>query len=327
MLVLVATALGIGSVQEALGGRSMASWWTPFVLGLGLGAFPCLVWIAVTSADGSATWRIGADAEAWTAEELRGLGSSWHIEHAVPFPEHGHPVDIDHVAVGPHGVLAVETKWTSHAVDLTAKRLAPEVEKAVRQAGDNAGRVSGLLRRVDPTTKVIPVVVYWGPNVIPPTTPVRREGDVRLVAGKQGAGWRPLLSLDRLDPGAIDQLAARVRDWRVQQERKTVGTAVATLLHKARTLGRVSLAFTVLMVVLLPASRAPGPVGDVLDAMFTSGGAVLAGISLFLPLAVGLGSAVWVCIARRLDPDVPWLPNVIPLGVWVAGFIGLLLAT
>ena len=68
----------------------MSSWWTPFVFGLGLGAFPCLVWIAVTSADGSATWRIGADAEAWTAEELRGLGSSWHIEHAVLFPELGH---------------------------------------------------------------------------------------------------------------------------------------------------------------------------------------------------------------------------------------------
>jgi len=45
--------------------------------------------------------------------------------------------------------------------------------------------------------------------------------------------------------------------------------------------------------------------------MFTSGGAILAGISLFLPLAVGLASAAWVCIARRLDPDVPWVASQI----------------
>jgi len=61
-------------------------------------------------------------------------------------------------------VLAVETKWTSHAVDLTARRFAPEVKKAVRQARDNAGRVSGLLSRVDATTTVIPVVVTGAPT-------------------------------------------------------------------------------------------------------------------------------------------------------------------
>lgn len=321
--LLVTTVLGAGVLQEAVVGRPMAAWWTPFLLGLVLGAFPCLVWGALTSADGSASWRIGAQAEQWTAEELEGLGPSWRIEHNVPFPGPSHVVDVDHVAVGPHGVLAMETKWTSHAVDLGARRLAPEVAKAIEQARANAGRVRGLLRRVNVATDVIPVVVYWGPKVTPPPISVRREDGVRLVAGRRGSEWRPLLSLDRLDEADIDRLASRVRDWRAEHEEIGVRVAVAARLRHADRLGRVSIGLAMLMVILLPLSRA----SDFIDDTLRLGGGGLAASVILLPPVTGLAAAAYLWLARQLDPEVAWIRRLAPLGVWSAGFVGLVLAT
>lgn len=75
--------------------------------------------------------------------------------------------------------------------------------------------------------------MYWGPNVTPPAEPVRREDGVRLVAGGQGSEWRSRLSLDRLDEADVDQLANRVRDWRVGHEDDGVRLAVAARLRHA----------------------------------------------------------------------------------------------
>ncbi|HWI03830.1 MAG TPA: nuclease-related domain-containing protein, partial [Acidimicrobiales bacterium] len=232
MAAAVGVVLGTASVQEAVTGRPMASWFVPFVLGAALASFPCLAWIAITSVDGSATWRIGADAEGWTADVLRDLGPDWRIEHTVPFPDRRHVVDVDHIAVGPYGVLVVETKWTGQAVDLSRKRLAPHVVEAMEQVEGNAGRVQGLLRRVNTGVPIIPVVVYWGPNVVPPAGAVRREGNVRVVAGRRGGDWGSLLSRDRIDARTIDSVAERVRSWRVEQEQKTLGVAVAARLRR-----------------------------------------------------------------------------------------------
>ena len=323
MSLLVGTVLAVGALQEVWGGRPMASWWTPFLLGLVFGAFPCLVWAAVTSADGSASWRIGAEAEQWTAEELDGLGPLWRIEHDVPFPERNYVVDVDHVAVGPHGVLAVETKWTSHAIDLSARRLAPEVLKAINQARDGAGRIEGLLRRTEVATKVIPVLMYWGPNVTAPAEPIRREDGVRVVAGGHGSEWRSRLSLDRLGEADVDRLASRVREWRVGHEDNGVRIAVAARLRHAKRLGRAAIGLAVLMVVLLPLSRW----SDFIDTVLGLGGGVLAVSAILVPVVTALAAGAYVWLARQLEPEVPSLPGLIPLGAWVAGFSGILLAT
>lgn len=327
MAASVVVILGIAAIQEALTGRPAAAWFTPFCIGAVLASFPCLAWMAVTSADGSATWRIGADAEVWTAEVLRGLGPEWRTEHAVPFPERNYVVDVDHVAIGPYGVLVVETKWTGQAFDLSRTRLAPQVTQAMEQAAANANRVEALLRRVDAGVPIIPVVVFWGPNVVPPSTAVRREGDIRLVAGKRGDDWRALLSRDRTSRDVIDRLVNRVQGWRVEQEQQAIGGAVAARICSARKLGRACLGLVGLMVALPVISRTSGQVGDALDAMFKLGGAPAVGTLLFLPLAVGLAAIARVWAAQRLDPGIPWRRHLLPLGLWVAGFMGLMLAT
>jgi hypothetical protein len=327
MAMIAAIGFGADPLNQAMLDRPAASWWTPFILGLGVGALPCLVWIAVTSADGSATWRVGAEEERWTSEELDALGPPWLVEHDVPFPERTHVVNVDHVAIGPHGVLAIETKWTSHEVDLSALRLAPEVEKAIRQAQDSAGRVSGLISRVNSETPVIPVVVYWGPHVIPPMEPVRKQDGVRVVAGARSADWRARLSQVRLDIAEIDRLAARVRDWRVAQEAKVIGIPVASRLRTATRLGRTSIGLTLLMVVLLPLSKVSGPVGNAIDATFRLGGTGLSLAVFLLPLVAAVASAVFVWLARQLDPDIGVFHRLVPLGGWIVGIAALMVGT
>lgn len=198
---------------------------TGFLLGAVMVSVPWTMWTLALSVDGSANWRIGADAEQWTANELHLLGTSWHIEHNVPFPGNGYLNDVDHIACGPYGVLAVATKWTSSTVDLGANRLPKEVERAVKQAEANAGRVRGLLRRVA-DIDVIPLVVFWGQDVTPPPQHFRREGTVRIVAGRQGALWRPLLDTQHLDPEMVAQLSTRVHRWLIEREEEGMGMTV-----------------------------------------------------------------------------------------------------
>lgn len=197
----------------------------------------------------------------------------------------------------------------------------------MEQVAANANRVKALLRRVDAGVPIIPVVVYWGPNVIPPSMAVRREGDIRLVAGKAGDDWRALLSRDRIHRDVVDRLVDRVQGWRVDQEQQAIGGAVAARICSARRLGRACLGLVGLMVALPVISRTSGQVGDALDSMFKLGGAPAVATLLFLPLAVGFAAVARVLAAQRLDPGIPLRRHLLPLGLWAAGFIGLMLAT
>lgn len=58
-------------------------------------------------------WRIGADGEQAVAAELAKLGPAWRVLHAVRVGDRGS--DIDHVVVGPVGVVTVNTKHHPHA--------------------------------------------------------------------------------------------------------------------------------------------------------------------------------------------------------------------
>lgn len=91
-----------------------------------------------------------------------------------------------------------------HPVDPSRKRLAPHVIESVEQVERNARRVQALLRRAHAEVPIIPVVVSWGPNVVPPSAAVRREVNVRVGAGKKGDDWRSSLSRDRTDVDTIN---------------------------------------------------------------------------------------------------------------------------
>ena len=73
-------------------------------------------------------------AELWTVQELRPLtkSESWRLINHVLFRRW----DIDHVLIGPAGVVVIETK--GGASDWTERRHAPRIHEAVAQVTGNA---------------------------------------------------------------------------------------------------------------------------------------------------------------------------------------------
>ncbi len=323
---VVAGIVGTVAAEKAWLDYSVNPLITGFLLGAGVASVAWATWTMVVSADGSVSWRIGADAENWTAKELHRLGAAWHIEHDVPFAENGYIHDVDHVAIGPHGVLAVETKWTSASVDLGAKRLPKEVQDAARQAENNAGRLRGLLSRVS-EIDVIPLVVFWGRDVTPPTETVRRQGSVRIVAGKQAELWRSRLNGQNLEAEMVERLSARVHGWLVEQEKNSFGADVRRRLGAAQRLSLASVAALSVIIALFPVTRAWAGLDRFLGAAFSWGGGVVGVVVLLLPLVLALAVLGCVYLARRADPTISLTRWTAPLVIWCLAFGFLLLLT
>lgn len=156
------------------------------VRGFALGAYTAAViayvchFAIVASGAGLAT--MGEDAEIWTHQELARLPQSWRVVNHVTFRQG----DIDHIAIGPDGVIVIETKWTSDRVVLDGTD--PWLTGALRQVQRNADDVAKVLgwgaRKDD--RPVSPLVVVWGPRVEPATDDLHHDSSrgVNLIAGK-----------------------------------------------------------------------------------------------------------------------------------------------
>lgn len=167
---------------------------------------------------GANSYVVGAIGESWTAEELAKLGAEWRHFRNVRFVEgHGessYQIDVDHIAVGPCGVVVVETKFSTGEVDLTTGTPGKLVDSAVNQASRNGGRVRALLTRDAPSAPIVPTLVFWGPRVIEPPGGVRRYGDVWVLAGRSSAAWQLELRTPRcLSDDEIDAIATKIRRY------------------------------------------------------------------------------------------------------------------
>lgn len=315
----------IGGVVAVLSrwGRPMPPLVTGFILGVGSASVPWAVWLAITSSDGSASWRIGVLGEEWTAHELAKLGKEWEVVHNVPFTVgQDRTVDVDHVAVGPYGVLIVESKWTGSPTDLSAPALPRAAQDAIKQAKQNAGRVTALLRsKVGPVDDVIPVVVYWGPQVTPPTDSKRTEDGVRIVSGADAASWRPLLSSHRLSQSARDECCAVLRSYAHEQREKIVDKALVRWHYLTR---RSSIAAVVSLCVMigtfLGAHWSPAVDRQLTRLLF---GRVGVAIVFFAPPVIGLATLGFAFIAERDRPARRWLRWGWPLVAWVLVLVGI----
>lgn len=214
VVVTVGVVLAVVWALGRLGGHINSNE-TAFFLGFLIAGFLGAVWYIAAEFSGGASGLLGASAERWTSKELRQLGPEWRCYHNVPFVDgvrgSSWEVDVDHVAIGPYGVLAVESKYRSAPVDLANYRLTSWLRDVVRQAEDNAARIKGLLLRDAPDVPVRPVVIVWGRLVKPPLEPVRRIGTVRVEHGAKSDTWRPLImSRQIVDQERLDVAAAKV---------------------------------------------------------------------------------------------------------------------
>jgi hypothetical protein len=163
-------------------------------------------------------WRLGADGEEKVAASLTKLirkDPRWRVLHAIPVGESG--ADIDHLVVGPGGVLSLNAKhhpgakvWVADDVILVNGQRQPYV----RNSRHEAARASRLLSAacsfpVQVTGVVVPV------NASDITIRSAPQG-VHVVGRRRLARWlrRRDDVLDEQTVAAIFEVARRPATWR-----------------------------------------------------------------------------------------------------------------
>lgn len=152
------------------------------VVGVGITALLSMIGFLVLALSGTMARGMGATAETWTAGELRRLRRhGWRVINGLALPGR----DVDHLLVGPAGVIVVETKWSS-----ADWHLAPPDENVLAAAEQAAANARSL--RLWQTIKrtglpVNPVVVLWGGSkAARPAKPVA-VGDATVAYGLHAA--------------------------------------------------------------------------------------------------------------------------------------------
>ena len=166
---------------------------------------------------GSGSYRlyVGGMAEDFTSQSLQALGRrGWRHLDGVEFID----FDVDHVAVGPGGVLAVETKWTDQAWDVAAPKRHRHLDQAIRQTSIGARRIRSFLSSEGVDVPVVPALVVWGPAV------AGIEGGSRLVdgtvvlIGRQEDEWRADLEGQRVDAWRLDAAVHALEAYRAKHD-------------------------------------------------------------------------------------------------------------
>jgi hypothetical protein len=166
VLFITVFSLMIGVFGVIAGHPFLAGWVSGVVLAALLAV---LMWVRLIS-DGSMTWRVGALGELWTSDELRLLGRGWTVLNGLEVPgDRGTAIEIDHIAVGPGGVLMIESKAV--ALEARTRRLEiPSVHDQRTQEGHTqAGYVRYALRELVPPEVVSPTVLLWVQTCCPLT--------------------------------------------------------------------------------------------------------------------------------------------------------------
>ena len=180
----------------------MPHWVRGFALGviLSSGVWSAAYLVATTS--GAATAAMGQLAEQWTARDLRRLVKRrWHLANSLAY----RPWDLDHVLVGPGGVLVVETKhsangwshgrYTDGVVQLAVER----VTQGARDVWLTAGK------SILPKELVRPVVVLWGGDY---EDQEGMHGEVLVLPGPKLEDWLGALPDEGLPPGTVEAIYA-----------------------------------------------------------------------------------------------------------------------
>jgi ABC-type multidrug transport system fused ATPase/permease subunit len=180
--LLVVLVLGVAAVFFT---ALLPRWTRGFIAGAWLASVAWVLILLVLQSSGTTATMMGGIAEQWTSQELRDLRRrGWRVLSHI-MPTFG---DIDHIAVGPGGLIVVETKWASHPAALDDRS---RVEAACRQVEENARKVRLALKNRLQGAPVRSVVVYWGPGVVTKAQlpgPVEEDG-VTVLPGPILRRW------------------------------------------------------------------------------------------------------------------------------------------
>lgn len=233
------------------------------IVGIGCTAIVAGQWSMVVQITGTGGLLMAELAEQWTAALLR-KQRGWQLVNHVNLRIE----DIDHVLVGPDGILAVETKWSSYP--WTPQRLSEAADQAARNARDLS-----IWSSLKPFGPAQPLVVLWGPSAADVETPTTVDG-VPVVSGDDFAQWWarkparavPLNASDVED--VVQILAERCAQADPYQPDKPLSAADVAILTAA-SLGSGMLGF---LAVLLPLVHLNPVAGSALSVLAAAAGFV-----------------------------------------------------
>jgi hypothetical protein len=163
-------------------------------------------------------WRIGAAGEQAVAAQLAKLGSEWRILHSVEVGDRGS--DIDHVLVGPGGVLTVNAKnhpnaniWVGGDTFMVNGQRVPYVRNS-RHEAKRAGRL--LTEQVGFPVAVLGVIAVIGAHKGFKIKKQPEGGEVVIVQRRRISQYVQSLPprLTDREIEAIYQIARRSTTWR-----------------------------------------------------------------------------------------------------------------
>ena len=152
------------------------------------------VWLDVVGVlvlTGVASKLMGVSGEAMTVDALRSLRrQGWRLVNGLKLRNQR---DIDHVLIGPGGVLVVETKWSGEPWPLNrggSRFMEISMKNAAEQASDNARDLADLLAATVPEVHITSIVVLWtGASESGSGWKTGRNGRTVLVHGSDLRGW------------------------------------------------------------------------------------------------------------------------------------------
>ena len=220
------------------------------VLGFCIATGPWLTSLALTLTSGIAPQAMGTLGEEWTAHELRRLEKrGWRVVTGVTLPGR----QIDHVAVGPSGVLVVETKWSAESwlgVNTTAY-MRRSLKSALEQAKQSRLHIVSKLRGIVNDGDVHAVLVLWSApgQSLEEHVPEVMEGATVLL-GSELRSW--LDQVEEVQTGSTDLEAA----WAKIEDLAFRGDALDVNHGLIATGGPMSTYFRVLVAPLFAAASA-----------------------------------------------------------------------
>jgi hypothetical protein len=188
-----------------------------FLLGALLVAGISTAGVTVLLMSGVASILMGLHAEEWTAQRLRPLRrKGWLLVNGLQLRAKS---DIDHVVIGPPGLIVIETKWSAERWP-TFKEQAGFMDSSLKNAVDQVSRncrdVHSNFRRVLGDTPVGRACVLWTSNVGSEKEHIWNYDGVTIIPGVLMGSWIASLDENNIDGDRIleiwEAIANHVRD-------------------------------------------------------------------------------------------------------------------
>jgi hypothetical protein len=196
-------------LSEVISSLQLPTWLRTFLIGfVAASVLACLAWMihVRTGAHGWTLDRLGEEATAEAVSGRKQRRTGWRLINGLYLAGHG---NIDHVLVGPGGIFAIESKWTSSQCRIEHGSIVGTLGRdPVSQAQNGARKVEGILRHGPQRfgVTVQPVVVLWGPGGLKLDQGWTTVDGVLICEGRRQKSWLRQLEGSVLDQATVGQV-------------------------------------------------------------------------------------------------------------------------